>query len=140
VKAVAVAVVTVMMAVAAVGTGQKTVARAAAASVPAADSVTATINVGDEPDAVAVNPSGTDAYVADADDDTAVYRGTLYWVDPSLAAGQSVSYRVTLAVGATACCTATIGGVVESRAYDPDLANNAAFTDIQLGPLDPPTA
>jgi YVTN family beta-propeller protein len=61
-----------------------------------------------------------------------VHSGTLDWAAPSLVAGKSVVYPVTFNVGAHTDGPVTLGAVTEDDGYDPNLANNAAITTIQL--------
>jgi len=58
----------------------------------------------------------------------------IYWTDPSIAAGQSVSYSVTLKVAAGAHANAAITAAVAStQVKDPNYLNNAAVTIVALG-------
>jgi YVTN family beta-propeller protein len=63
--------------------------------------------------------------------------GTLDWSHAALAATQTVTYPVTIKVGATSPSPATLGAVTENDGYDPNPANNAAVTTIQITPAQP---
>ena len=59
----------------------------------------------------------------------------LYWTDPSIAAGASVTYTVTLKASATAHGTVVFAAASAStQVTDPNYANNAAVNTVVLGP------
>jgi DNA-binding beta-propeller fold protein YncE len=62
--------------------------------------------------------------------------GTLVWHQPSLAAGRSVTYQVAFTVDADAGTDASIGGIAEPIAQDPNPGNNIAVSTVQLGTVD----
>lgn len=58
----------------------------------------------------------------------------VYWKDPSLAAGATVIYTVTLQVGSHVHATVVIAAATGSlHVRDPHLANNVAATTVKLG-------
>jgi Big-like domain-containing protein/uncharacterized protein DUF11 len=60
--------------------------------------------------------------------------GVVYWTDPSLASGASVSYTVTFKVAAKANETVVIGAATAStQVKDPNLDNNVAAIEVTLG-------
>jgi hypothetical protein len=59
--------------------------------------------------------------------------GMLDWDDPLLASGATVTYPVTLKVGATMQSIVALGGAAGGDGPDPYPMNNAAITTIQLG-------
>jgi len=60
--------------------------------------------------------------------------GVVYWTDPSLASGASVSYTVTLKVAAKTNETVVVGAATAStQVKDPNLANNVAGIEVTLG-------
>jgi hypothetical protein len=60
--------------------------------------------------------------------------GVIYWTDPSLASGASVSYTVTFKVAAKTNETVVIGAATAStQVKDPNLANNVSAIEVTLG-------
>jgi hypothetical protein len=57
---------------------------------------------------------------------------TFDWIDPTLAPGASITHHVTFTVTAPTPTSVTFGAVAEGDGHDPNPANNAAITTIQI--------